>query len=954
MADAFGGLTDKSWVRGTRLTTRSAISIGAFQLFPDERVLKRGDEVVRLGDRAFDILEALADRPGELVGRNELIDKVWSDVFVEDAALRFHISQLRKVLGDGRYILNVTGRGYTLVAPTTRLVVEGEPAEEPDLPAYALPPASERMVGRDEVVRELGEKLRLERFVTVVGPGGVGKTTVALSVANALLHDFAGAVCFVELSAVADPDLLAATVTAALGAPVQSEDPLPDLLAHLRGKEILLVLDNCEHLISEAAEVAERLFDGLDRLSILATSREALRVEGEHIFRLPPLATPPEGQPLSPTEALAYPSAQLFANHMASAGASGALNSEETATIGRMCRQLGGLPLAIELAASRAALLGVHDTDRQLSSLFALRWPGRRTAPPRQQSMNATLDWSYNLLSGAEQAVLRCLSCFASSFTLDAAQAVALEDDVGVTALFDAIGSLVAKSLLSKDRAESVSRYRLLETCRTYARQKLAEAGERETTSRRHALYHRDLLKSASVEERSADSPAASSVNMEDIRAALQWSFGAGGDKLLGADIAAYSAPIWLGRALLAEARAWMAKAAEAIVEGATGQQQLRIQTAFASTELFTRGFAQTTIAAWEKTLEQAAALNDAPAQLRSYLLLWGGEIRAGQYAQALETAEKCAALASQSPDLGSQAMGEWLLGHSKHCTAAFDDSRGHLERYFLLETDAGRQAMVRTTGFDRFVDALGVLSNTLCIMGWPDQARAMGKRAVADALSLGFAIPIGLAMSCAILNTYLTEPDLDVLEQDAVELLEHASTHSIDGDAGFALCLLGLSQARREDFEAGARLVSKGLAKLASARLETFSVLMLAHICEASLQAGRPNDAITWMERLRSQDRSEDHWCSAEVLRVQGLLAQAQGDEGAAAELMQSAIALARRQGALLWELRSTMSLSKLWAGQGRTAQALEALVAVYGRYAEGFDTRDLVQAKILIEALR
>ena len=942
------------------MTTRSAISIGAFQLFPDERVLKRGDEVVRLGDRAFDILEALADRPGELVGREELMGKVWSDVFVEDAALRFHISQLRKVLGDGRYILNVTGRGYTLVAPTSRLVVEGELAEEPDLPAYALPPASERMVGRDEVVRELCEKLRLERFVTIVGPGGVGKTTVALSVANALLHDFAGAVCFVELSAVGDPDLLAATVTSALGAPVQSEDPLPDLIAHLRGKEILLVLDNCEHLISEAAEVAERLFDGLDHLSILATSRESLRVEGEHIFRLPPLATPPEGQPLSPTEALAYPSAQLFANHMASGGASGALSLEETATVGRMCRQLGGLPLAIELAASRAALLGVHDTERQLSSLFALRWPGRRTAPPRQQSMNATLDWSYNLLSGAEQAVLRRLSCFSSSFTLDAAQAVALGDDIGdeiggdiaKVALFDAIGSLVAKSLLSKDRPES--RYRMLETCRTYARQKLAEAGEREPTARRHALYHRDLLKSASDLERSADSPAASIVNMEDIRAALQWSFGAGGDKLLGAEIAAYSAPIWLGRALLAEARAWMAKAAEAIVEGATGQQQLRIQTAFASTELFTRGFAQTTIAAWEKTLEQAAALNDVPAQLHSYLLLWGGEIRAGQYAQALATAEKCAALASQSPDPGSQAMGEWLLGHSKHCTAAFDDSRGHLERYFLLETDAGRRAMVRTTGFDRFVDALGVLSNTLCIMGWPDQAMAMGKRAVADALSLGFAIAIGLAMSCAILNTYLTEPDLDVLEHDAVELLEHASTHSIDSDAGFALCLLGLSQARREDFEAGARLVSKGLAKLASARLETFSVLMLAHICEASLQAGRPGDAITWMERLKAQDRSEDHWCSAEVLRVQGLLAQAQGDESAAAELMQSAVALARRQGALLWELRSTMSLSRLWAGQGRTGDALEALLAVYGRYAEGFDTRDLVQAKALIEALR
>src|SRR5258706_7692041 len=219
--------------------------------------------------------------------------------------------------------------------------------------------------------------------------------------------------------------------------------------------------------------------------------------------------------------------------------------------------------------------------------------------------------------------------------------------------------------------------------------------------------------------------------------------------------------------------------------------------------------------------------------------------------------------------------MGEWMLGHSKHCTAAFGESRGHLERYLLLDTEAARQAMIKATGFDRFVDALGVLSNTLWIMGLPDQARAMGGRAVEEARSLGFAIPIGLAMSCAILNTYLSEPDPDVREQDAVELLEHATTHSIDGDAGFALCLLGLSQAQREDFEAGARLVSKGLGMLTSARLETFSVLTLAHICEVSLQAGRPDDASAWLGRLRSENPNEAHWCSGEGVHGACCLAQ-------------------------------------------------------------------------------
>ena len=208
--------------------------------------------------------------------------------------------------------------------------------------------------------------------------------------------------------------------------------------------------------------------------------------------------------------------------------------------------------------------------------------------------------------------------------------------------------------------------------------------------------------------------------------------------------------------------------------------------------------------------------------------------------------------------------------------------------------------------------------------------------------------------MSWAILSTYLSEPDIDVVEHDAVELLEYATTHSIDSDAGFALCLLGLSQARRDDFEAGARLVSKGLSTLTSARMEAFNILVLAHICEAALQAGRVDDAVAWMRRLTREDHNQDHWCSSEVFRVQGMLAQSQGEEGSAAEQMLRGVALARRHGALSWELRSTVSLSRLWAQQGRTEQALDALLAAYGRYAEGFWSRDLIDAKTLIEQLR
>jgi predicted ATPase/DNA-binding winged helix-turn-helix (wHTH) protein len=943
-------------LRTTSSSRHEVVSIGAFRLFPSQRLLLKGDTAVKLGSRAFDILLALADQAGEVVGRRELLARVWPGVLVEEVSLRVHMAALRKVLEEGgesgRYLTNVPGRGYCLVAPISRTTTQDDWDGTPvTRPTYALPPVLDRMVGRQEAIREISDKLESERFVTLVGPGGIGKTTVALAVAHALLAAFDSAVCFVELSPVGDPALIASAITAAFGLPVRDENPTPELLAHLHNKRVLLVLDGCEHVIDEAASVAQRLFDGAGQLHIVATSREALRAEGERIYRLPPLDSPPEDADLMAAAALAYPATQLFVNRMASAGLGEDLSDEEVRIVSGMCRRLGGIALAIELAAGRVAVFGVHETAAMLNTQFALLWPGRRTSPPRHQTLNATIDWSYNLLSEAERFLLRRLSVFAGAFTADAAHQL-VRADLTDEQFFDATTGLVEKSLASIDTSGAIVRYRLLDSTRAYAARKLEEACEVETARRRHAHYYCELLRATAADAVAPEKPTASTVDLDDVRAALQWSFDEEGDRLLGADIAAYSAPMWLDRALLVEARAWMAKAAEAIVEGATSQQQLRIETAFASTELYIRGLAETTIAAWQKALERAAALNDVAAQLRCYLVLWGGVSRAGQYAQALTIAEKCAALARGTSDRGAQAMSEWMLGSSKCSLGTLAESRGHLERYLLLETQAARLAQIKATGYDRLSDALRLLALVRWILGLPDQARADGKRAVTEAQSLGLPIPIGTAM-CSALTTYLSEPDLDVVEHDAVELLDHATTHSIAGDAGMGLCLLGLSQAQRDDFEAGARLVSRGLDTLAGARRSTFNILILANICEAALKAGRPDDAAAWMKRLIGEDHSPDHWCSSEVFRVQGLLAESKGDDDAAAELMARGADLARRQDALSWELRSATCLSRLRARQGRTVEARDTLLAVYGRFSEGFETRDLVAARNLIEEL-
>src|SRR3984893_14437178 len=337
---------------------KDVLSFGPFSLFVAERLLKKGDEPIPLGGRALDILIALAERPGEAVTHKELMSTVWPDVTVEEANLRFQMAALRKALGDGRdgarYISNISRRAYCFVAPVTRAPA----ARTVPVTAIAttervqkLPPRPARMVGRDDTVRSLAQQIQMWRFVSIVGAGGVGKTTVAISVAHALVDGFHDAVYFIDLAALTDPQLVPTAVASALGLMVQTQDPLVSLLAFIGDNKILLVLDSCEHVIGVAAALAERVVNGAPQAHILATSREALRAEGEHVHLLYSLDCPLEDDGLTAMEALRYPAAQLFMERAAPSGFSAALSDIGAPIVARICRRLDGIALAIELAA---------------------------------------------------------------------------------------------------------------------------------------------------------------------------------------------------------------------------------------------------------------------------------------------------------------------------------------------------------------------------------------------------------------------------------------------------------------------------------------------------------------------------------------------------------------------------------------------------------------------------
>jgi predicted ATPase len=819
---------------------------------------------------------------------------------------------------------------------------------------HALPTIAPHIVGRDEVIGEICQRVA-DRFVSIVGPGGIGKTTVAVSVANRLLNDFDGAVCFLELGAVAGPHLIDQTIAAAFGLPVHSDDPIPELISHLRGKRILLILDSCEHVLSKVGELADRLVRDVPELCVLATSREALGQGDEYILRLPPLESPPGSRNVTASVAISFPAVQLFAQRAASGGARIALTDDVVAIVADMCRKLGGIPLAIELVAAQVGDHGVRETAALLDSQFALRWPGRRTAPPRHHTISATLDWSYNLLSSPERLVLRQLSVFAGGFTIDAARAVISSSDDKIEAP-TIVANLVAKSLLSVDINRS-NRYRLLDSTRAYASLKLTGDVERQALKRRHALHFNGWLREAAANARSVKRELSlMGLETDNVRAALDWAFSASGDQSIAIDLAVGSLPLWLGQALHPECENWMLKALALARHKAdvSTQQRLSIQMALGGIETFRGGLSKKSAGTWVKALKLADRVGDSAAQLTCLFVIWTWELRETWYGAALATAERRYKVAKATGDLAAIAMSDWMVGHSQHHVGQLGVSRRRLQH--LLDTDIEEARLAQTTelGYDRKVDALGVLANTLWTQGFFEQARRVSAEAIDEARALGLPSPFGVAMTWAGFNTYLSGVDLDGLERDMAELVEHGRAHSHKHEEGFGQCILGLCRTKRGDYAAGAPVVTEGLRLLMGAHMLSFNPIILAHLVEAAAHAGRLSEARSFMERLIRQDRNPEHWGTPEILRVKAELAIAEGDELTGEQLLMEALAMATKQGALAWLLKSTTSLARLRASQGHPASARKFLEPIYNAITEGFDAADMHAATQLLHDLR
>jgi predicted ATPase len=489
----------------------STAEFGRFRLVPRRRELFVDGGAVHVGSRAFDVLMALVEAKGELRTKGEILDRVWGAAAVEENNLQAHISTLRKLLGKDRdFIRTITGRGYRFVADVTFLADGREngpsylstlgvqrlqerartqsPSVAADWPAPAtnLPAAASDLIGREADLSRAEDLLAEHRLLTLIGAGGVGKTQLALEVGRNVAPKFSDGVSLAELGPLSTPELVPITVGRALGLDLGAGGiSLQYLTAALRSKHMLVLLDNCEHVIEAVAELAAALLRVGSSIRVLATSREPLRVGGECTYRVPSLEAPPEDA-LDTDAVLRSGAVRLFLARARAADPRFSQDPPKAATMATICRRLDGVPLAIEFAASRVATLGIDVVASRLDDRFKLLTGGRRTELAQHQGLRATLDWSYGLLSEIERIVLRRLAIFAGSFALEQAAVIAATANLSTPEVTECVSNLVEKSLVTAISG-TVVRYRLPETTRAYALEKLHESGEYATVARRHA-----------------------------------------------------------------------------------------------------------------------------------------------------------------------------------------------------------------------------------------------------------------------------------------------------------------------------------------------------------------------------------------------------------------------------------------------------------------------------------
>jgi predicted ATPase len=663
------------------------------------------------------------------------------------------------------------------------------------------------------------------------------------------------------------------------------------------------------------------------------------------------LAFPPDDAPLTAAQALTFPAVQLFVERAAAYGSGFELSDDDAPVVGKVCRKLDGIALALELAAGRAGVYGIQGIASLLDGPCRLLWHGRRTASPRHQTLGAMLDWSYNLLAESERLVLRRLSVFVGAFSLEAAQCVAAGDVLEREQVAEAIAGLVTKSLVAVETNHTGTLYRLLDTTRTYVLAKMVDSGERNAVAQRHAIYYREFLQR--TENASHTGSKGNGVierwrHVNNARAALEWSFSEPGDKEIGAALAAASAPLFLELSLLTECRVWMERAISEL-DTRDACSEMKLQEALAVSLMFIKGNGEEVQSALRKALSLAQVLELPYHQLRIFAAYHTFLIRTGGFPGAAAVASQNESVAKRTADPTAMMIADWMVGVSHHVLGDQASARRHCETALTPEP-LQKSSLIRS-GYDQRIRALVILARSLWLEGYAGRAVSVARNALHQANALDHPVSLCLCWIYTV-DVFLETGDWSKTDMIIDTLIARAEKYALAPYHAIAIGLKGRLSLRQEDTEGGLRRLHACLDALEAGQHQALTAVLTSDLAIALARVGRIYEADAAIDKAMAfGEPTHSHFHLPEMMRIKGKILGSGSHSCEAETWLSRSLDLAREQSALAWELRSATSLAHLWGRQGRCDEALRVLRPVYDRFTEGFDTPDLRAAKHVLD---
>jgi predicted ATPase/DNA-binding winged helix-turn-helix (wHTH) protein len=933
-----------------------------------KRELRVSGAPVPVGGRAFDVIKLLVEAGGELVTKDALMKGVWPGAIVSDNALQVHILALRKALGAHRAMLRTeSGRGYRLLGGWTgRPPVSERPATFPitltgraeGSSATNLPVAVTSLIGRSAAARYLRDLVTAYRLVTLTGPGGIGKTVLALQVGRDLSSEFPDGSWFVELAPLSDPALVPSTVASVLGLTLDGATISSATIAGAIGRQhMLLILDNCEHVIGAVAELVETIVRLCPNATLFTTSREIIRADGEYVYRVRPLDVP-SGE--ASRDILDHSAVELFVARAKALDYSP--SADALPLVAGICRRLDGIPLAIEFAAARTATLGIEHVTSGLNDRFALLSRGRRTALPRHRTLRATLDWSYDLLAEEERLLFCRLAIFPAGFTLGDAVAVS-GDKFDESDVINGIASLVEKSLVAVDAFQAGSRWRLLETIRSYAHNKLAERGDADEAARRHAAYFRDLLASAAPDFRSR-LPTQNLIRyrreIDNVRAALDWSFSASGDVTIGLDLTAAYVPVWMNFSLLPECRARCEEGLRSFDATTNVNARLRmvLQIGLGISLMHTSGPSAEAQAMLVRALETAETLGDLGAQARALLPLSGVCRFRAEYGKAAAVTERLRQIAQQIGDPSIAAVADRLMGNSLITNGRLSEAQRCFERVIQsVHVEGQRMLIWRRRSADHAM-ARAMLARAFWLQGFAERAKNEVQASLDALQGADHQLTVCQVLYFSICRIAPMTGDFGAAERAIAQLTDAAMSLNSRFWMTIAQFVEGKLMVERRQFAEGTVVLRTAFATCQETGWRPSYPEFRGSLALALGGLGQLHEATDVVsDAIASAGGREDgqRWYLPELLRIKAeiLLRQPADQSSLAENWLDQAATMAGEQGALTWELRIALSRAHLRAAHGRRDEARRLLASVYDRFTEGFETTDLRAARAMLEKI-